>query len=251
MAFTAGPDSELVPEPRGFTDPGTIAQVLPTDGGVVAVGAAGPTGPGASPGIWRSGDGTAWTEVQLPDQAGGSVAGVAEVDGLLVGVGLSGGDPVVWRSGDGGQVWSRTGLRGAPDRPLRLSGLQEDGGVLVAAGSVRGQGGGDRALLLRSDDQGSTWQPVDLGAAGDGLTEVGPVGSPGDGFWLVGPGGETLLHSEDGGDWQLVDLTGLGGGPPQIAGLTVTDDGDTVVVTSGGSLTAWTWPHGRGPVPTG
>lgn len=178
--------------------------------------------------VWRSDDGTDWTDATPED-----IFEQVELmhlfeadDGALVVVGNVWSDleatSAAWETRDG-ETWT----------PVTLDGLPADGAVTKVASGARGHlamVAGDEVAAYRSAD-GRTWEPTLTGAAG-----VSEVGAGDDGFvatasradgaprtrslasadgveWLdaTGPEGDWGLVAPRGGDWFSITTTFDGG----------------------------------------
>jgi len=136
----------LASEPTGGTW-GQIGQVLPTDYGYVAVGAAASSGSGVGTvgEIWTSADGRAW--VPVPIGGTGSTIGfwgIAEAEANLVAMANGG---AVAASTDGGSTWmwlpADPGLSG-----MTQSRLESVNGSVVAFGNVTSGGTGEGRIWI-------------------------------------------------------------------------------------------------------
>ena len=148
----------------------SVGAVIWTGERFVAVGEY--LGPEASPGVWISSDGMAWTQVSegLED---GSVADVAIGEEGLVAVGSTdSGSAAVWRSPDG-VTWSRDST------PPQSQGLVGVGAGSATTMVIAGQPG--PASLWRSD-RGTAWErhPA-LGSGGAAMRSIAFH----DGAWIV------------------------------------------------------------------
>jgi hypothetical protein len=120
-----------------------------------------------------------------------------------------------------------------------------------------------------SEDDGSTWDQVDMGELTDGMGEVWAVHAVGETFWVPGlrdPDGPStadqcyvdievcrepaepvpvVLISADGRTWGVVDASIVGAGVQlQETEVTTTSDGRLLLLSSGGDgLTVWSWPE--------
>ncbi len=152
-----------------------------------------------------------WSRVTSPQVLGDAVrqvsmAGVANVDGGLVGYGSEGTDGAIWRASDAGR-WERMPLSPAM-RGAVLRAVAQGRGVLVAVGGILGPDGQESPAAWTSPD-GRIWlrRPVSPNPANG---EIGDVVAGPDGFVSVGwrdsdqGSVATVWRSADGSAWDPV-----------------------------------------------
>lgn len=171
--------------------------------------------------IVKSRDGGAsWTRQASPVDV--SLQGIATWDGeRAVAVGNEG---VILFTRDGGQSWARAKVP-VVDHPNKLFRVRIFGDTAWAVGEFN--------TLLRSDDQGMTWQSM-LPAKDRAWNDVTFVGERG---WLVGEFG-SVMKSEDGGaTW--TEVSGEGGeGHPSLMSVAFRDAEHGVAVGLSGTVLA-------------
>jgi hypothetical protein len=194
--------------------------------------------------VYKSADaGNSWTQVDDaygPGMAAGAAAVTSDAVGRIYVAGFGGptGWGVVRRSTDGGQSWTTMAPLGAGVDPWSITTIGED----VFVGARDYLGGYMRSLVLRSRDQGETWETADGYQLANGSSETEGLAADSRGYLYAisfGTDSSYLQHwqvrrSTDGGDaWATVDdYTGNGGGAP----FAVTTDpaGRVLVVGSNG-----------------
>jgi serine/threonine-protein kinase len=242
----------------------SIAQVMPVDSAVLALGFNAETG-NEYAAVWTSADGHAWSRV--PGESFGRsgdhrIENATDFGGRLVAVGSerSGGatDPAVWHSDDHGETWKRidsvtSGLHQVGKQAAMQAVVGYDPG-LVAVGFEKSEEGFDPAIWSSTDGTDWTWvtlpsfaEPGDqrmLGATtlGDQLVVVGTASGTDDqdaAVWVESDGrwsriqGDTL---EGPGDQQMVAV--VAGGPGLIAVGSDTSSGRSAAAV-------WTSADGR------
>ena len=224
-------------ETAGLERHGDMNSVVATERGFVATGAyrtGADLGSGPFvPALWRSVDGLAWEEIDLPSKRMGFALGVVAIGDRLLVAGGSGPSAVVWSSDDQGSSWSRTRpkpLREAGPSHITSMAVAADGESVVLVGGSFDEGRGGAPLVLVSDDRGESWESVSLDAAlWDGVFGGGVVNATAHGLVFVGHrsfgpftdadrcyadpevcGSSTgvALHSVDGRTWGELDLSG-------------------------------------------
>jgi hypothetical protein len=257
----------------GFADAVDVDDlVVAPDGTVVATGSYrtedDPGMGGFEAHVWRSDDGRAFEEIDLPGVAPyrsydteSYVGDVVVVGDELLAAGRVGRNAVLWRSDDSGRSWVRD------DDPLlqasyAVTGLQAVEETVVA--SVVGL----PTQAIRSVDGGRTWERVDLPVSEEAESWA-PLWSGGGRFFtLTGVDDMSwsepevcyadpeqcdrspepmLVSSQDGATWTGVDTDGLGE-LDQVGGTT----GGRVLVMAGGegeaAVDIHTWAGGDLPV---
>lgn len=125
---------------------------------------------------------------------------------------------LVLRTDDGGMHWTPVDLAPAPltrRADLNLLGLFADAHGRLFAPAERG-------MVLRSDDQGRTWQYLATGYAGSFWTGIA---TPDGGLLVAGLRGSMYRSSDDGQSWKRVDthtessITALAAAGPKIVGV--------------------------------
>ncbi len=266
----------------GIPAPVDISAVAAVAGTLVAVGAMrngiDTGGAGLEAAVWRSEDGSSWTQVALPGVVPEptyreeSYAGQVGLSGdrLLVGGSLSQ-RAAVWSSTDAGRSWDRVESP-AVDELYSVSGLVADDSVVLVSGSPRGEDSGSR--ILRSDDGGATFLESAEQPAADGEGFAPLWGGAGRFFTVTEPSFdvysdpavcyadieqcrdgaasdvEVVQASDDGDAWSVVDLADLGVGD-ELVGVVGTDGGRVVLAhVVKGALVLHTWSAGP-PLPEG
>ncbi|HYL98001.1 MAG TPA: hypothetical protein VEZ90_03525 [Blastocatellia bacterium] len=127
------------------------------------------------------------------------------------GQGLSSNDRGVFKSTDGGKNWSKVLFKDPVTAAMDMCWAPDDPRIVYAsmlnAGNGRGakSGSGPDSFIYRSNDEGSTWQPIKAqGLPGVGLGRIGVAVAPGAGgnlvFAILNQG---LFRSDDAGvTWQ-------------------------------------------------
>jgi photosystem II stability/assembly factor-like uncharacterized protein len=189
-------------------------------------------------GLWQSSpDGCSWAPVAALE--GVVVRDVASLrDGSLLVVGVEGAlgdeDSQAWASIDAGGSWSRLG----ESMPLGFAATSiraGSAGTLYVAGTTRGSP--ERAALLRSTDEGVTWESLDGPIYdGDFTPRIAGVDPSDDGrlyVWLdhaeAGGGDvqpDAVWFSTDAGDTWTLAVQGTG----DLPGFAFSPDGATVLV---------------------
>lgn len=172
----------------GFADAVDLSDLVVVDGTVIAAGsyrtADNPSEGGFEAHVWASGDGAAFTEVDLPGVRAprgyrneSYVADLALVGDRLLAVGAARG-AAVWASDDAAETWSRVSDPALEDI-YSASSVAVSGETMVLGVAE------ERIAALRSTDGGDTWEPV------TGLPKPGeeggwaPVWSDGARFWTL------------------------------------------------------------------
>jgi Protein kinase domain len=195
--------------------------------GYVITGAVAEPGGAYSRDVWWSPDLVTWTKARDVNETGGSnqVLAVAAGPSGFVSAGAHDNLPVVWTSSDG-HTWTAV----SPPLPAgATAGVIQHvamyGNHAVALGQQT-TAHGVQPLAERSDDGGSTWQPVPFTAPGPGLSFTALTAGSG-GFTAAAqfsPGGGATAAaawtSADGASWTRSRVSGLtGGGSHAITAL--------------------------------
>jgi photosystem II stability/assembly factor-like uncharacterized protein len=192
-------------------------------------------GPGDKSRIYKTSDGGATWALQFanPDARAfyDAIAFWNERTGIAVG------DPVdgrftVLRTGDGGKTWERVPEANLPEALPGDGAFAASGTCLVALGSRHawfGTGGGARAGVYRSVDQGLTWTvadtPIKAGSASSGIfslafTDPDHGIAVGGDYRLERDTGDNLAVTADGGrTWRLAETARLRGFRSAVAYL--------------------------------
>jgi hypothetical protein len=260
----------------GLDEPADITSIAAVDDGWIAVGArrVGPdpaSGPFA-PGVWHSADGVTWERVDVPGAGDVAVRDVAVVGDTAVAVGASDGRAAAWRSDDAGASWQALDLGGAASG-IELSSIAVSGDTLVATAPGEGGGEGPGVVVVRSDDGGRTWTPVEPSADVErALGSYGTIAGDVEGFWLTGStffdpwqdphqcyvdlesctegSDPVLLRSADGDEWERLDVEALDHGEYfDLSSVATTASGAVVVAGVDSGITIWTWADGSAEPP--
>lgn len=260
---TATPEStpEATPEPTPVPTPGPIAgyQLAATfgngdmmvgvhdattwGGGFIALGESweyDDVGGRPLPRLWRSADGTSWSEEPLELGPGASVQNIASLaDGSLLMLGTIGGDVSYWSIPATAAAWTSTDAVSWTPIDLPFAANPVTTPIRFAAGPEGIVGTVDNDIWYSAD--GRSWQRVHEVPRGSVLYE--PVA--GDEGWIVkrsnaSLGTTTLLVSGDAVTWHEIELGNIGS-VSAVAGdwlvLRRSDDWqDTEVLRSGNGL---------------
>ena len=247
----------------GFSAPMEVSDVVSVDGRLVAAGTyrlnKDPSMGGFRATVWRSEDGTTWTEAELPGAGAGRqsyVTDVAVSGGNLLAVGAAEEQGQLWVSDDSGASW-----RESEQSPLRetysLTAIAATSESVVVSGQD-----GERPSVFRSTDRGATWTPITDPYLTGEREAYAPMWSAGNRFLTVtesspdpfGPPGPcyadieqcastdvatTFWASDDGVSWSPVEVPAAGG---QLVGVVGQQRRVLVAEVVSGGVAVHSWP---------
>jgi hypothetical protein len=225
-------------------DGSVLDDVLPVEGGYLAVGEGGYVGPVY---VWTSGDGLAWDEVPTGSTfVKAIVRALVRTDDGYVAAGMemsgTGDRAAMWRSADGRHWHPVVSIAGAEHAAI-IEDLASADGRFVALGRQLIDSAAGQPLIWASDDA-EHWDGLfDAFSSGDSITELEAVDS---GFVAIGP--DDVWTSVDGDAWIRHPVPAPDSSMFWPATVAVGRDGRIVASRAGGQLyvswdgTTWATP---------